>query len=68
MGTVTLELEPTLLDRGISFDELVTRAGIEETKADKVKSNQVSAIRFSTLADICEVLDCKPGDILKYSG
>ena len=26
----------------------------------------VTAIRFSTLAAICEALDCQPGDILDY--
>nr|WP_081460144.1 helix-turn-helix domain-containing protein [Tepidanaerobacter acetatoxydans] len=24
-------------------------------------------MRFSTLEKLCEVLDCQPGDILKYS-
>mgnify|MGYP002466842582 FL=1 len=33
----------------------------------KIKNNKVSAIRFSTLAAICETLDCAPGDILKYT-
>ncbi len=27
---------------------------------------KISAIRFSTLEAICEVLDCQPGDILEY--
>jgi hypothetical protein len=26
----------------------------------------VSAIRFSTLEAICDVLDCQPGDILEF--
>ncbi|MBQ4232473.1 MAG: helix-turn-helix domain-containing protein, partial [Lachnospiraceae bacterium] len=28
---------------------------------------RISAIRFSTLEAICEVLHCQPGDILEYS-
>ncbi len=32
----------------------------------KIKNNHVSAIRFSTLAGICEALECQPGDVLKY--
>jgi len=32
----------------------------------KLKNGRVSAIRFSTLEAICEVLDCQPGDILEY--
>lgn len=67
MGTVSLELEPILQERGIGLDELTIRAGIEDAKADKIKKNQVSAIRFSTLANICEALGCTPGDVLKYT-
>ena len=33
----------------------------------KMKNGHISAIRFSTLAAICDVLKCQPGDILEYS-
>jgi len=32
----------------------------------KIKTGKISAIRFSTLNAICEVLDCQPGDILEF--
>ena len=32
----------------------------------KLKNGRVSAIRFSTLEAICDVLDCQPGDILEF--
>ena len=32
----------------------------------KIKNNKVTAVRFSTLAAICEALDCEAGDILEY--
>jgi len=31
-----------------------------------IKTGKVSAIRFSTLEAICDVLDCQPGDILEF--
>jgi putative transcriptional regulator len=31
-----------------------------------MKTGKISAIRFSTLEAICEVLGCQPGDILEY--
>ncbi|HJJ60712.1 MAG TPA: helix-turn-helix domain-containing protein [Methanocorpusculum sp.] len=31
-----------------------------------MKNNKVTAVRFSTLAGICEALECSPGDILEY--
>ncbi|MBR4879623.1 MAG: helix-turn-helix domain-containing protein, partial [Clostridia bacterium] len=30
------------------------------------KNNKVTAIRFATLAAICDVLECEAGDILEY--
>jgi putative transcriptional regulator len=31
-----------------------------------LKSSKAKAIRFSTLEEICRVLECQPGDILEY--
>lgn len=31
-----------------------------------IKTGKISAIRFSTLTAICDVLDCQPGDILEF--
>jgi putative transcriptional regulator len=31
-----------------------------------LKTGKAKAIRFSTLAAICEALDCQPGDILVF--
>ena len=46
--------------------ELGERVGISNVNLSKIKNNKVTAIRFSTLAAICEVLDCEAGDILEY--
>jgi putative transcriptional regulator len=40
--------------------------GISNVNLSKIKNNKVNAIRFSTLAAICDVLDCQPGDILEF--
>jgi putative transcriptional regulator len=32
-----------------------------------LKTGKAKAIRFSTLAAICEALDCQPGDVLEYN-
>jgi len=31
-----------------------------------LKSGKAKAIRFSTLDEICKVLNCQPGDLLEY--
>lgn len=50
----------------MSLNELAERVGISNVNLSKIKNNKVTAIRFSTLEAICEVLDCEAGDILKY--
>ena len=55
-----------MADRKLSLNELAKRVGISNVNLSKLKNNKVTAIRFSTLSAICEVLDCQPGDILEY--
>ena len=53
-------------DRKISLNELSEKVGVANVNLSKMKNGKISAIRFSTLEAICEVLDCQPGDILEY--
>lgn len=67
MGTIELKLDVMMAERHISLNELAERVGISNVNLSKIKNNKVSAIRFSTLAAICETLDCTPGDLLRYA-
>jgi putative transcriptional regulator len=55
-----------MVERKISLNELAEKVGISNVNLSKIKNNKVTAIRFSTLASICEVLDCEAGDILEF--
>ena len=50
----------------MSLNELAERVGISNVNLSKIKNNKVTAIRFTTLAAICNVLECEAGDILEY--
>ncbi|MBW3091073.1 helix-turn-helix domain-containing protein [Bifidobacterium miconisargentati] len=65
-GRIVLRLDRIMVERGRSLNWLADRVGITNVNLSKIKNNRVSAIRFSTLAAICEALDCQPGDILEY--
>lgn len=67
MGKIVLKLNVVMAQRQMSLNELAEKVGISNVNLSKIKNNKVSAIRFSTLAAICETLDCTPGDILTYS-
>jgi len=55
-----------MADRKMSLNELSDRVGVANVNLSKMKTGKISAIRFSTLDAICDVLDCQPGDILEY--
>jgi len=55
-----------MADRKISLNELSEKIGIANVNLSKIKTGKVSAIRFSTLDAICDILDCQPGDILEF--
>ena len=63
---IILRLDRVMADRKISLNELADKVGIANVNLSKIKTGNVSAIRFSTLEAICDVLDCQPGDILEY--
>ena len=56
-----------MADRKMSLNELSEKVGIANVNLSKIKTGKISAIRFSTLEAICQVLQCQPGDILEYS-
>ncbi len=66
MGKIVLRLDRMMVEKKISLNELAERVGISNVNMSKIKNNKVTAVRFSTLAAICEVLDCEVGDILEY--
>ena len=65
-GRIVLKLDQVMAERGRSLIWLAGRVGITNVNLSKIKNNRVAAIRFSTLAAICEALNCTPGDILSY--
>ena len=64
MKKIVLRLDRMMVERHMSLNELAERVGISNVNLSKIKNNRVTAVRFSTLAAICEALDCTPGDIL----
>ncbi len=63
---ITLHLDRLMVERKISLNELAEKVGITNANLSKIKNNHITAIRFSTLAALCEILDCKVGDLIEY--
>ncbi|WP_440615978.1 helix-turn-helix domain-containing protein [Cysteiniphilum sp. 6C5] len=64
---IIVNLDVMMAMRKMRSKELAEKIGITEQNLSILKTGKAKAIRFSTLALICEALDCQPGDILMYS-
>ncbi|MFO1337309.1 MAG: helix-turn-helix transcriptional regulator [Burkholderiaceae bacterium] len=63
---IVVHLDVMLARRKMRSRELAERVGITEQNISLLKSGKVRGVRFDTLALICEVLQCQPGDLLEY--
>lgn len=63
---IIVNLDVMMAKRKIGLMELAELVDITPANLSILKTNKAKAIRFSTLAEICRVLDCQPSDILEY--
>lgn len=61
---VRVHLDRVLAERGMTLTELADRAGVTVVNLSVLKNGRAKAVRFSTLTQLCRVLECQPGDIL----
>ena len=64
--SIVVNLDVMMARRKISAGELAERIGITPANLSILKNQKAKAVRFSTLNELCRVLDCQPGDILEY--
>ncbi|HSI47030.1 MAG TPA: helix-turn-helix transcriptional regulator [Ideonella sp.] len=63
---IVVHLDVMLAKRKMRSRELAEHVGITEQNISLLKSGKVRGVRFDTLAAICRVLECQPGDLLVY--
>jgi putative transcriptional regulator len=63
---IVVNLDVMMARRKMSLTELSEKIGITMANLSILKSGKAKAIRFSTLEDICRILECQPADLLEY--
>jgi putative transcriptional regulator len=63
---IILTLDVMLARRKMRSKELAERIGLSEQNLSHIRTGKVRGVRFDTLARICDVLDCQPGDLLLF--
>jgi putative transcriptional regulator len=65
---IEVHLDTLLAERSMTLTELSELVGITLVNLSVLKNGHARAIRFSTLAAICDALECQPGDVLTWRG
>ncbi len=63
---IVINLDRVMVERKITSVELAEKIGISTVNLSRIKTGKVRGVRFSTLEAMCQVLRCKPGDIIDY--
>ena len=61
------DLDVMLARRQMSVGDFASAVGITPATVAVLKNGRARAIRFTTLDAICRVLECQPGDILRWT-
>ena len=65
-GEIIFNIDVMLAKRKMKVSELADKVGITLANMSILKTGKAKAIKVTTLAKLCEALDCQPGDILEY--
>ena len=63
---IVVDIDVMLAKRKMPVGALAERVGITPANLAVLKNGRAKAVRFTTLAALCEVLGCQPGDLLRW--
>ena len=63
---IIVDIDVMLARRKMSVGALADQVGITPANLAVLKNGRAKAVRFTTLAALCEALDCQPGDLLRW--
>ena len=63
---IVIRLDEVMARQGMSLTELAAAVDITLANLSILKTGKARAVRFSTLEAICRVLQCQPGDVLRF--
>jgi putative transcriptional regulator len=65
-AAIRVRLDELLAERGMTLTELSAQVDVTIVNLSILKNGRARAIRFTTMARLCEALGCQPGDLLSY--
>jgi putative transcriptional regulator len=65
-GEIIFNIDVMLARRKMSVTQLAEKVGITVANMSVLKTGKAKAVKMSTLAKLCQALDCQPGDLMEY--
>ena len=63
---IAVDIDAMPARRNMPVGDLAGRVGITPANVAVLENGRAKAVRFTTLAALCEVLTCQPGDLLRW--
>jgi putative transcriptional regulator len=63
---IVVDIDVMLARRRMSVADFAEAIGITPANVAVLKNGRAKAVRFTTLDAICRVLECQPGDVLRW--
>ena len=63
---IVVDIDVMLARRKMSVAEFAEAVGITPANVAVLKNGRAKAVRFATLDAVCRVLECQPGDVLRW--
>ena len=64
--TIVIDIDVMLARRKMAVGDFADAIGITPANVAVLKNGRAKAVRFTTLDAICRVLECQPGDVLRW--
>jgi putative transcriptional regulator len=63
---IVVDIDVMLAKRKMAVGTLADLIGISPANLAVLKNGRAKAVRFTTLDALCAVLECQPGDLLRW--
>lgn len=63
---IRVTLDELITRKGLKAKDVARAVGVSETHLSLFRSGKVKGVRFETLARLCAVIGCQPGDLLRF--
>lgn len=64
---ITLKIDVVLAERQMKAKDLAELLGTTEAQLSKLRNGHMKGIKFDTLDQLCDLLACTPGELIKHT-